>query len=144
MAALIAVSFWHVLLSRLGLRIVTTPLVVTFVFIFLARGLRYNRRADFLIAGFGLGAGMYFYQAIRMLPLVVIAGVVLALLMGTKGRTILTSDVSPSDMRSRSRRTARAYIRTFIPLTLLSLTPFLPPPHYLLQNTPLLSNPPPP
>src|SRR5260221_10917002 len=78
-AALIPTSYWHTLLSRLGLRIVTTPLVVTVVLIFLVRALRHNRRMDYLIAGFALGAGMYFYQAIRMLPFVVVAGWVFSL-----------------------------------------------------------------
>src|SRR5260221_994683 len=90
MAALIATSYWHTLLSRLGLRIVTTPLVVTVVLIFLVRALRYNRRMDYLIAGFALGAGMYFYQAIRMLPFVVVAGGGFAVFI-----------------RGRARRTAR-------------------------------------
>src|SRR5262249_56798509 len=42
MAALVATSYWHTLLSRLGLRIVTTTLVGAVVFIFVAPGLRYH------------------------------------------------------------------------------------------------------
>ncbi|MFP4322872.1 MAG: hypothetical protein ACLFTK_10500, partial [Anaerolineales bacterium] len=76
-AALLAVSHWHVMLSRLGLRIALTPLVTVLVLIFLVRGMRHNRRFDFVVLGIVLGAGVYFYQANRMLPLLAITGTVL-------------------------------------------------------------------
>jgi hypothetical protein len=117
MAALVAISYWHTLLSRLGLRIVVTTLIVTIVFIFLARALRYNRRTDWIIAGFVLGAGMYTYQAIRMLPLVVIVGFILALLI-----------------RARSRRLWRDYFFNMIALVAVSLIVFVPLGHYMLDN----------
>jgi hypothetical protein len=71
LAALVAVSAWHIFLSRLGLRIVLTPLVTALVLAFMARGLRYNRRWDFIYAGVALGFGLYSYQALRMLPIAV-------------------------------------------------------------------------
>jgi len=82
LAALIAVSAWHLFLSRIGLRMVLTPLVVAMVLGFLARGLRYNRRWDFIYAGIAIGVGLYSYQALRMLPIVVVVGAVLALAIG--------------------------------------------------------------
>jgi hypothetical protein len=81
-AALVAVAGWHVMLSRLGLRIVLTPLVTTILLIFLARALRYNRRWDWIDVGLTLGFGVYTYQAVRMLPVVVVVGVGLTLLFG--------------------------------------------------------------
>ncbi len=117
MAALIAISFWHTLLSRLGLRIVTTPLVATVVFVFLVRAMRDNRRIDYLIAGFALGASMYFYQAARMLPLMVIAGVIIAIAM-----------------RSRSWATTRSYLLNFAVLVIVSLAVFLPLGRYMVEN----------
>lgn len=78
LAALVAVSSWHLMLSRLGLRIVLTPLTTALVIGLLARVMRHNRLGDFLALGFVLGAGMYFYQANRMLPLLAVAGVGLA------------------------------------------------------------------
>jgi hypothetical protein len=81
-AALVAAAGWHVMLSRLGLRIVLTPLVTTVLLIFLVRALRYNRRWDWIGVGLTLGFGVYTYQAVRMLPIVVIAGVGLTLLFG--------------------------------------------------------------
>lgn len=94
LAALVAVSSWHIMLSRLGLRIVLTPLTATLVIGFLARALRLNRRSDWLKLGFTLGAGIYFYQANRMLPAVAGIGVVLAVLGRVRswrelGRTLL-------------------------------------------------------
>jgi hypothetical protein len=117
MAALVATSYWHTMLSRLGLRIVTTTLIVTIVFIFLARALRHNRRTDWIIAGFALGAGMYGYQAVRMLPLVVIVGFILAVLI-----------------RARSRRALREYFGNMVALVAVSLMVFIPLGHYMLDN----------
>lgn len=82
-AALMAVSFWHVMLSRLGLRIALTPLTVLIVLYFLVRAIRDNRRSDFVWMGLALGVGTYFYQANRMLPILVVAGIGLAMLFNT-------------------------------------------------------------
>jgi hypothetical protein len=87
LAALVAVSYWHTMLSRLGLRIVLTVSFTTVLMVFLARALRHNRRADFLKAGLTLGIGLYAYQAVRMLPVVIVVGFLIALLF--KARTWL-------------------------------------------------------
>ena len=81
LAALVAVSGWHVALSRLSLRIVLTPLIASWLLIYLGRGMRDNNRDDFLKAGLVLGAGLYMYQAVRMLPVVVVVGVLIAVVM---------------------------------------------------------------
>lgn len=86
MAGLLAVSAWHTMLSRLGLRIVLTPLTVLFIMYFLVRAIRYNRRVDFVNLGLVLGLGTYFYQANRMLPVVVVGVVGIAMLFGTRLR----------------------------------------------------------
>ena len=80
LALLVAVSYWHVSITRLALRIVLTPLVMALLVGLLSRGMRHNRRGDFLLAGLVLGFGLYTYQAVRMMPLVVLAGVGLAML----------------------------------------------------------------
>ena len=82
LAGLVAVSAWHVMLSRLGLRIVLTPLTTALAIGFLARAMRGHRMRDFVALGLVLGAGIYFYQANRMLPVVVLIGIGLALLRG--------------------------------------------------------------
>ncbi|MCL4239351.1 MAG: hypothetical protein KJ047_14010 [Anaerolineae bacterium] len=78
LAGLVAISGWHVMLSRLGLRIVLTPLTIALAIGFLARAMRGARARDFAALGSVLGAGTYFYQANRMLPIVVGIGVALA------------------------------------------------------------------
>lgn len=78
LAGLVAISSWHVMLSRLGLRIVLTSLSTALVIGLLARVIRYARTADFVRLGVVLGAGVYFYQANRMLPALVVVGFLLA------------------------------------------------------------------
>lgn len=92
LAGLVAISSWHVMLSRLGLRIVLTPLTTALAIGFLARAMRGNRMRDYVALGGVLGAGVYFYQANRMLPVVVLIGVGLALLRGIR---------SPGDLARR-------------------------------------------
>lgn len=84
-AALVAVSYWHVILSRLGLRIVLTTSVVSLLMVYLSRAIRHNHRADYIKAGLVLGFGLYMYQAVRMLPLVVLVGIGLALIFKARG-----------------------------------------------------------
>lgn len=83
--ALIAVSYWHVTVTRLALRIVLTPLVGALLLGFLVRAMRHNRRADFVAAGLVLGFGLYTYQAVRMMPVMVLVAVAIAILY--RGRT---------------------------------------------------------
>lgn len=116
MAALVATSYWHVMLSRLGLRIVTTPVVAGVLLIFLIRAIRYNRRTDWLTAGLILGAGLYFYQAVRILPLVVIVGFVLALAW-----------------RARSWQAMRVYTANMVVLVIAALIVFAPLGNYMLK-----------
>lgn len=84
LAGLVAVSYWHEMLSRLGLRIVLMPLFTALVIIFLVRAVRYNRRADFICTGLALGFGLYAYQAMRMMPVAILVVVGIALVFGLK------------------------------------------------------------
>jgi len=81
LAGLVAVSYWHVAITRQALRIVMTPIFTSLLLIYLARAMRYNRRADFVKTALILGFGLYAYQAVRMLPVVVVAGVTIAILV---------------------------------------------------------------
>jgi hypothetical protein len=74
-ALLAAVSFWATTISRMGLRFPLTPLFVAPVLLFLLRGVRRGSRNDFLLAGLFLGMGLYGYSTIRVLPVLVLAGV---------------------------------------------------------------------
>lgn len=109
LAALAAASYWHVAITRQGLRIPLTPLVVSLNLIYLARAIRHNRRGDFIITGLILGFGLYMYQAVRMLPVVIVVAVAVAIVFNAK------------TMRQRLR-----YVVNLTVLVAISFTVFLP------------------
>jgi hypothetical protein len=83
-AFLLAVSKWHVILSRLGYRAILVPLFVILVILFLVRALRRGRLLDYGLAGLMLGLGMYSYKSF---PLAVPAAVSCALLYALRRST---------------------------------------------------------
>lgn len=64
----------HIHFSRLALLNMADPLPGTLAFAWAVRGLRYNRRLDWALAGVALGATHYFFEAGRLLytPLMII------------------------------------------------------------------------
>ena len=84
LAALVAVSYWHIFLSRAGLRWAPTVVVSALLLGLLARALRDNRRGDYVKAGLVLGFGLYTYPSVRMLPLLALFGVALAFIFWTR------------------------------------------------------------
>ncbi|MFQ3648238.1 MAG: hypothetical protein SNJ54_11090 [Anaerolineae bacterium] len=116
LTGLIAVSFWDVTITRLGLRIVLTPLVAALLLLYLARAMRSNDIGDYLKVGLVLGFGLYTYQAVRMLPVVVVLGAVMALLFIWWQR------------RARLR-----VIGNLAALVLVAMVAFLPMIHYTTQ-----------
>ena len=84
--------------------------------IFLARAMRHNRRIDFIKAGLVLGFGLYAYQAVRMLPVVVTVGVGLAFLF-----------------HARTWLDRRRYLLNFGVLVLVAFVVFVPLFGYWLQ-----------
>jgi len=78
-AFLVAISYWHVIISRIGLRIVLAPLWTTVVLYFLLRAFRTRQRNDYLLTGLCLGLGLYGYMAFRIVPLLVVILFVLKL-----------------------------------------------------------------
>jgi hypothetical protein len=83
-AAFLATSFWHLVLSRLGFRAVTQPLLQALTVGALWRGLRTERKRWLLLAGFLCGATAYTYLAARAFPLP-LAMALLALLATDRG-----------------------------------------------------------
>lgn len=79
LAGMVAVSYWHVIISRIGERIVLTPIIMSLILIFLMRALRTGRRWDWILTGLALGFGLYTYQVIRMVPFVIVIGVAFGL-----------------------------------------------------------------
>src|SRR5574341_1611620 len=70
-AALVAVSKWPLIIARIGLRFPLTPFFVAPTVYFLFRALKYQKRNDFLMLGLILGAGLYGYNAFRIVPALV-------------------------------------------------------------------------
>lgn len=70
-AFLMAVSKWHLVISRVTHEAVPVPLLTTLVAFFLVRALRRGNRWDYLACGVALGLGMYTYPAFRVMPFAV-------------------------------------------------------------------------
>ena len=83
-ATLMATSFWHVLLSRVGFRSIAEPCLQALAIAALWRGARLNHRR-WLIAGGGLvGLNLYTYLAARLFP-VAVAGLFIYLFATERG-----------------------------------------------------------
>ncbi len=71
-AFFMAISYWHVIVSRIGWRIVLAPFWTTVTLYFLLRAFRTGRRNEYLLAGLSLGAGLYGYMSFRVVPALVV------------------------------------------------------------------------
>jgi hypothetical protein len=80
-AALIlaGIAFWPNVMARTGLRFVFFPFFTAPALFLLVRGLREQRRNDFLLAGLCTGLALYGYSPARALPFVLTAGVLVYL-----------------------------------------------------------------
>jgi hypothetical protein len=74
---LIGFASWPNMITRVGLRLVLAPVFVAPVLFYLFRGIRRSNRNDFILGGIFLGLGLLGYSAFRIMPLVVVAGVVI-------------------------------------------------------------------
>ena len=72
-AAGLAISWWPVIFSRIGIRAITFPLLLTLATLLLWRGLRLRRRALVLSAGLAFGLAFYTYTSSRILPALALA-----------------------------------------------------------------------
>ncbi|MGB1249906.1 MAG: ArnT family glycosyltransferase [Candidatus Promineifilaceae bacterium] len=64
--ATLAVFFWHIHMSQLGLRAILQPLIGTLAFAVLWRATRHNRSADWLLGGILTGSLIYTYFSARL------------------------------------------------------------------------------
>jgi len=83
---LVAVSQWHLGVSRMGLRYPFPSLWVSLAMLFLLRAMRYRRRSDFLLCGVMTGIGLHTYIPCRVMPLVVAVVFLLNLLLDRQAR----------------------------------------------------------
>ncbi len=66
----LAVSPWHIAISRLGLRSIMVPLIAIIAFWLFLKGWRNGQTRWFVLSGIALGLGAYTYPAARLLPLI--------------------------------------------------------------------------
>lgn len=85
-AGMLAVSFWHVDLSRLSLRVISFPLFNTLTVWLFWRAWMRQRKIDFAIAGVALGITLYTYLAARFLPFILIGFVIAVVLLALARR----------------------------------------------------------
>lgn len=79
-AFFLAVSYWHVIVSRIAWRISLAPFWTTLTLYFLLRAFRTGKRNDYMLTGLMLGAGLYGYMSFRITPLLILALFALKLL----------------------------------------------------------------
>ena len=75
-AALAAVNFWHINISRYGFRAISQPLLQALMLLFLWRGLRRGGRWNLVLAGLFCGATAYTYLSSRIVPIALLPWVI--------------------------------------------------------------------
>ncbi len=81
-AAVLAITFWHIRLSRVGFRAVTLSLSLALVLWLGARAARSRRRRDWLLTGLLYGFSFYTYLPVRVTPFILAAFAVYLLFTG--------------------------------------------------------------
>ncbi|MPZ14265.1 MAG: hypothetical protein GEU73_07545 [Chloroflexi bacterium] len=116
-AALMAVSFWHVAIVRVGLRFPFAPAFAAPVLYFLVRAFKYNRRNDWLLCGLFTGLALHTYTPTRVLPLLLAGLVGLKLLLDwwtvRKGRAEPGDGDQPA-LRETSAMNPRFWLNAFL------------------------------
>ena len=69
---LLASSFYHILFSRLGYRVITMPIFIMLTLIFLKRALTTHKNREWILAGIFLALGFYTYISYRIFPFVIL------------------------------------------------------------------------
>lgn len=120
-AAALAVSYWHVSFSRLGMRVILLPLFGTLTMWLFWRAWESRRRRDFAFCGVALGFTLYTYLAARVLPLVLVIFIVLALILlwvDRRGR-------ARSTLETLTPRAALVYLGIILAVAFLVSLPLL-------------------
>lgn len=81
----VAISGWHIIMSRTGWRAIALPFFSTLSFYFFYRGLKTKKVSDFIWCGISLSIGsLYIYDAARILPFFFITWVLFLILTTEK------------------------------------------------------------
>jgi hypothetical protein len=110
------VAYWPNVVSRFGLRLPFYMFFSAAMLYYLVRGIRAERRNDFILAGVMLGLGFYGYSADRILPGLVIVAILLFLI------------------HSQSKGHRLSVVASLTALILISLVLFLPLLRYILAE----------
>jgi uncharacterized membrane protein len=86
-AFFMSVSHWHIILTRVGFRLSTMPLMLALMLFFFVRAHKTGRRWFYALSGLFLGLGLYTYNAFMIVPLIVI-GALVVLVLASRGRTV--------------------------------------------------------
>jgi peptidoglycan/xylan/chitin deacetylase (PgdA/CDA1 family) len=113
---LIGFAAWPNIIARAGMRMVLTPVFVAPTLFFFLRGLRRTSRNDLILSGIFLGLGLMGYSASRIMPLVLLAGIIIYL------------------FKYKFSKPSRSLIWAFGLTALFSLVLFLPLLRYILEN----------
>ena len=73
------IAYWPNVIARVGLRFPLYPLFAAPALYYLIRGLRHSRKRDFILSGIFLGIGLHGYSPARMIPIVIVIGVLIYL-----------------------------------------------------------------
>ncbi len=114
--AFAGVAYWPNVISRFGLRFALYPLFVAPALFYLIRGIRTQKRNDFILSGLALGIGLHGYTPIRILPVVIVAAIAIYLI----------------HRQSRGMRKQALY--GLLIITVVSFVVFLPLFRYALEN----------
>jgi hypothetical protein len=115
-AALMAVSMWHVFLSRFGVRAILLPLVEPLAVLLLWQAVRGGSVVLALLAGSAIGVAAYSYLPIRLFPVILAVVAVLAV------------------RRREARVTSRAAIGVIVVATMVAVAWLLPLALYFLDD----------
>lgn len=77
---LAGIAYWPNVISRVGLRFPLFPLFVAPAMYHLVKAIRRRSFNDFLLVGFFVGAGLHGYSPARVIPILVVIGILLYLL----------------------------------------------------------------
>jgi hypothetical protein len=123
--AFAGIAYWPNAISRLALRHTFYAFFVAPTLYFLIRGLRRKNQNDLLLAGLVLGLGLHSYSPIRILPIVVVVGVMLYMLHHLPLR---------AETRAVSMQTQKQVMTGLAVLTLVAVIGFLPLLSYITSN----------
>jgi hypothetical protein len=72
----LATSYWHIAISRLGQRPILVPMLAVPLFWFFLKGWATNQKRWFILSGLFMGLEGYTYSAARLLPVILILAVI--------------------------------------------------------------------